>query len=324
MFSYAQGERLPFKEYLLISYASVKDESTGSSSSSWRQPSSHHSSELSGSTITSQTNHSQQAVRSDTPLDGLTICMFNRVDGDYKEMQRMIIQMGGRQISAYSSVATHLIHKGKATPEVKRVVRAAKKDGLSVVSPDWLYRCAETGIRVNEREFPETYDDKHLTLNMTHSQAPKDLTARIQPPRPSQSLSPGPPGRAGARTLSPSANFGWSATAGTQHYHDSTGNTGPSQSFQGTASGGVSTLYGGDIVPSSMNMSANNSMETSLAGILEMTSQRQDKGTHSDMDRGWQPVPMVTMGRKRRRAQTAPESASSDQTKDALKSGQVL
>jgi len=229
-------------------------------------------------------------------------------------MQSMINQMGGCHISAFAPVATHLIHKGKATTEVKRIVRLAKKGGVRVVSPDWLYKCEETGIRMDERNFPETYDEKHLTLNMTYTQTPKDLSTRTLTPRPSQSLSPGSSGRAGVRTLSPSASPGWSATAGT--YHNSAGNTKPSQSFQG-----------GDTVPSSLNMlSFNNSMEVPLTGVPEMNSQQQDKGTHSDMDTTWRPVPMPALNRetrKRRRAQTAPESGSSDPTKDTVKSNQV-
>ncbi|KAK3807596.1 MAG: hypothetical protein J3Q66DRAFT_355815 [Benniella sp.] len=323
-----QGKRLPFKEYLLISKASGENERADSSSSSRGQLSNHQNSECSRSSdsaITSQINHTQHFVRSDTPLAGFTICMSSRIDGNYQQMMSMINRMGGCHISAYASIATHLIHKGKATPEVKRVIRSARKDGVRVVSPDWLYKCEETGIRPDERNFPETYDEWHLTLNMAHTQT-KDLSARILPPRPSQSLSPGSSGRAG-RTLSPSASLGWSATAVTQYHHNSAGNTWPSQSFQGTPAGVTSLSYGGDTVPSSLNMSSyNNSMEVPLTGVPDMNSQQQDRGTHPDMDTTWRPMPMPVLNRetrKRRRAQTAPESVSSDPTKDTVKSNQT-
>ncbi|KAG0001863.1 DNA topoisomerase 2-binding protein 1 [Modicella reniformis] len=312
-----EGKRLPFQGFILNEDTSKVNEGIASNNSSWEQSSNSHpgdeSSLLNNSMSISQVGHTQQLVPSDTPLEGLAICIPSRVIGDHREMQDMVIQMGARVIMSYDSSATHFVHKSKATADAKRNIRAAKRDGLYVVSPAWLYKCLETGLRVNERDFPETHDDKHTTLTTRFGHTPRDRPA----PELQLKTDPSSPGRAGVSpSRSPTARLSRSAILGRQkHRFSDGGQPSPTQTFQGTAAGATSALFAGDSLSTSVNMSsANTTMEMSSAGASEMYSQ-QAEGSHSDRDSIWQPVLDISVGRsagrKRRRAQTAPESASS-------------
>ncbi|KAI8355286.1 hypothetical protein B0O80DRAFT_40320 [Mortierella sp. GBAus27b] len=304
-----EGVRLPFKGYLLNEDTVESKESLGSSNSLNRKSSSEG--QQSNESI-SQVRCTQQAVPSDTPLEGLTICLPRRVIGDHKEMQDMIVRMGARYVASYNSSATHLIHKGKATQDVMRSIRNARKDKIIVVSPDWLYKCMETGLRVDERDYPETYD-KQTTLTIAHTQPHSD--SRVQSTlSPSPSLnSPGIPGM-GNHMRSPSAKLGGPSTPVGQHYRYSTNAPSPSQRYQGTAAGATSSLFGGESEQSFVNMvSTNNSSEVTLPGTMD--THPHDRSAILDMDSIWEsepaiPVTRSSSSRKRRRAQTAPESSS--------------
>jgi hypothetical protein len=231
----------------------------------------HHSNgsnRSSSSASASQTGHTPQPAPSDTPLEGLIICLPSRVIGNHQKMQDMIIQMGARHISSYSSSATHLIHKGKATPDATRNLRAARKDKLFIVSPDWLFKCQETGLRVNECEYPETYD-KRLTLSMTPASNDRPEFEITLKSSQSPTFALSGPASAGAHKRSPSAIPDRSVISGSQYYRFGAGQPSSSQKFQGTAAGATSALFGGD---SDQPSSTNNSTEPPLNGTVDTYS----------------------------------------------------
>lgn len=96
-------------------------------------------------------------------------------------MQDLITQMGARLLTSFNTSATHFIHQGKATPEVKKEIKMAKKHEIYTVSPQWLYKCQEKSMRVTEKGFPEIYDGKHLTLHSIPSSQPSSSATRSGP-----------------------------------------------------------------------------------------------------------------------------------------------
>ncbi|KAF9431650.1 DNA topoisomerase 2-binding protein 1 [Entomortierella beljakovae] len=213
--------------------------------------------------------------------------------------------MGARLITFYDSSATHFVHRGKATVDAKRDLRAAKRDGITIVSPEWLSKCKESGIRVDERDYPEVYDGKHLTLNTT--------TTKLRSPQERPSLavlqihSSSPSSRGGSHSGSNgrrkgsgrSASVGFQPRPGSVH-------TSPSQAFQGTAAGAMSAMFNGESISCSLNMSSvDNSMDVSTMG--EVQSMEQDGSSYSESFGIWQPVPLLPVtrsgsSRKRRKA----------------------
>ncbi|KAI8600792.1 hypothetical protein EDD21DRAFT_404958 [Dissophora ornata] len=318
-----EGKRLPFKGFLLNEDPSVIPESQYSNKSSSRTQSSvdrHDNESTWGSSNNSintlQSAPTQQPVPSDTPLDDLAVCLPSRVIGDHGEMQDMIVQMGARLHTSYHTSATHFIHKGKATQDAKRDLRAAKRDGLYIVSPTWLYKCKETRLRANEREHPETYDDKHLTLTTTHTTHERPTLAVL--PKRASSPSLRAPGRVGTggRKRTPSVGFGRSATAGYQPHRQGSGQPSPTLTFQGTAAGVMSAIFGPDSTSTSVVISsANTTMDMSYASMADIHALQHEEGGHSDNFGIWQPVPLIPVarnatGRKRRRAAAAVEGVS--------------
>ncbi|KAF9089646.1 DNA topoisomerase 2-binding protein 1, partial [Mortierella sp. AM989] len=309
----SRGTVLPFKGFLLSEELGDGDKSQVRNNPSRTPSATSHRSDDSQRSNSSATINSmgsmEQPVPSDTPLEGLVICIPSRVTGDYREMQGLVTDMGARLLTSYDSSASHFVHKGKATLDAKRDLRAAKRDSIFTVSPEWLYKCMENRIRVDERDYPETYDGKHLTLNTTTTtlRTPQERPALAVLPKRSSSPSLRPSGRSSGKKKVRSASVGF------QPHRPGAGLSSPSQAFQGTAAGVMSAMFSGDSVSSSINMSsADNSMDMSLT---DMHSMEQDGGSHSDSLAIWQPIPLFPVtrsasSRKRRRAVPVTEEGS--------------
>ncbi|KAG0318207.1 DNA topoisomerase 2-binding protein 1, partial [Dissophora globulifera] len=323
-----EGTRLPFKGYFLNEESSTVPETQSNGSSRTQSMNGHQSDDSlrsNGSTDTLQATSTPQPIPSLTPLDGLAVCLPSRVKGDHREMQDLIIQMGARLHTSYDSAGTHFVHKGKATQDAKRDLRAAKRDGLYIVAPSWLYKCKETGLRVNEREHPETYDDKHLTLTTTTTHTPHDRPALSIVRKRSSSPSLRAPGRAGAggRKKASAVGFGRTATGGQPpHLQGAIGQNSPTQTFQGTAAGVMSSMFGADPGSSSsaMSSSMSNNMDMSFASVTDASLLQQEGSDQLDNLGIWQPVPTIApttrgaAGRKRRRALPAVDGVSPSMT----------
>ncbi|KAF9960295.1 DNA topoisomerase 2-binding protein 1 [Mortierella alpina] len=179
-------------------------------------------------------------------------------------MQSLITQLGARLSTTYDPSATHFIHKGKATADTKRDVRAAKRDGLYTVAPSWLYTSRDTGLRANEREHPETYDDKHLTLITTAVHVPRERPPLSVLPRRASS-----PLRTPSSRTKKSSAVGYGRTGSTSQRQQSVMPS-PTQTFQGTAAGATSSMFASESLPSSARISsANNSFDLSMGGAMD-------------------------------------------------------
>ncbi|CAO3574220.1 unnamed protein product [Mortierella alpina] len=281
-----QGVLLPFKDFLLKSSASEGKKPVDGALVQ------HHLMSRQGSSDSQRTVNSAassersngQAVPSDKPLSGLAVVLLSRVVGNHTEMQSMITQLGARLSTTYDPSATHFVHKGKATADAKRDVRAAKRDGLYTVAPSWLYTSRDTGFRANEREHPETYDDKHLTLVTTAVHVPRERPPLSVLPRRATSPLRTPSSRS---RKSPGTGF---ARSGSTFQRQQSAMPSPSQAFQGTAAGATSSMFASESLPSSARKSSsNNSFDFSMSGTMD-----HSYGNNGQLDASsWQLVPIL-------------------------------
>ncbi|KAF9942997.1 DNA topoisomerase 2-binding protein 1 [Mortierella alpina] len=298
-----QGVLLPFKDFLLKSSAPEGSKKPANSALVQHHPMSRQGSNDSQRTVNSSTSSERsngQAVPCDKPLSGLAVVLLSRVVGNHTEMQSMITQMGARLSTTYDPSATHFVHKGKATADAKRDVRAAKRDGLYTVAPSWLYTSRDTGLRANEREHPETYDDKHLTLITTAVHVPRERPPLSVLPRRASSPLRTPSSRS---RKSPAAGYGRS---GSTFQRQQSTMPSPSQAFQGTAAGATSAMFASESLPSSARISSvSNSFDLSMSGAMD-----HSYGNNGQLDASnWQLVPILPpkrhTGERRKKRKTA-------------------
>ncbi|KAK4056406.1 protein kinase activating protein dpb11 [Microbotryomycetes sp. JL221] len=103
----------------------------------------------------------------DTHLDGCRIMISPKITG--VERQRLVslaIEQGAMHVRSLEEQPTHLVHIGTRANDLSRVVQDARKAYVHVVHPAWLEKCLATRSRVNESEYPHTFDPKKgLQLN---------------------------------------------------------------------------------------------------------------------------------------------------------------
>ncbi|KAF9329580.1 hypothetical protein BG006_007359 [Podila minutissima] len=248
-------------------------------------------------------NADKTQVPSDTPLDGCTVCVPTRIQGNHKELCDLVQELGGRLLTAYNNSATHLLQKGKADRIATKEIRVAQRERKHVVCPTWLYRCKESGTLVNEASYPPVFDEFSVAIVQTgpttRSAVPKKSPA---PTRLATSKSTGNinSGRSGAPPTRRSATVG--SISGHEPF---------SQTFQGTAAGATSAMFT-DSASSSMAMSypyINASFEIYDQSMQEASLPEEDNGV-------WHPLPYVPVPRvaKRRRAAPVEESPTDSTT----------
>ncbi|KAK3829694.1 MAG: hypothetical protein J3R72DRAFT_456699 [Linnemannia gamsii] len=168
-----EGVCLPFDEFLLVSHRPAGSQGSGDNDDVTQQDVS--------------VVPTQSGIPSATPLDGLSVCLPNRVVGNVEEMRALVKRLGAKLSASYNSNVTHLIHHGKISPAVLKDIRAANNHGVCVVAPSWLYKSDETGLRAPEQEHPEIYG----TENMVYKDLRQSFASQSMPPPPT----PTPPPR---------------------------------------------------------------------------------------------------------------------------------
>ncbi|KAL1923796.1 uncharacterized protein VTP21DRAFT_8776 [Calcarisporiella thermophila] len=112
---------------------------------------------------------------------GVTIVVSSRLANRAQELYDAAAPLGARFLRTLDDTTTHYIHQGTRANELSREFRMAKQKGIFIVSPYWIFRCKEAGERLDERDFPHTYNpDKVLsvtTQDRTESSAKPASTA---------------------------------------------------------------------------------------------------------------------------------------------------
>ena len=108
----------------------------------------------------------------DRPLSGVVACSSRKFMDQWGEMSQVMEQLGGDFLHSYGSEVTHFLFQGR-TNDLNREFRKAKNDGKVIVSPDWLWVCQETGVRVDEVLFPHTRNPNRSLSVMGGMGSPK-------------------------------------------------------------------------------------------------------------------------------------------------------
>ncbi|KAG0282165.1 hypothetical protein BGZ96_000776, partial [Linnemannia gamsii] len=326
--SIEEGICLPFDDFLLVPTRHSVSQGSGDYDDSSQQDTS--------------VVPTQSGIPSSTPLDGLTVCIPNRVVGNLDELRTLARRLGAKVCTSYSSnnsSVTHLIHHGKISSTVVRDVRAANNAGVCVVAPSWLYKSDEAGLRQPEQEHPEVYG----TETMVYKDLRQSFTSQTMPPpsappvKRNQSSQSTPITRQGSAST-PRVSTGGKSSIGKARTTSvklrwSTPSTqqDASQIFQGTAAGKLSVKFKSEPMTSS---SSNSSFAVS-GPVADINDQdvfmpevmEQDVHEHSDVMTLWQPaaytsLPRDQLSRKRRRAM-GPSEDSQGPSADASKGSRV-
>ncbi|OAQ33228.1 hypothetical protein K457DRAFT_15792 [Linnemannia elongata AG-77] len=264
----------------------------------------------------------QSGIPSSTPLDGLTICIPNRVVGNVDEMRTLAKRMGARVCTSYNlnnTSMTHLVHHGKISSTVVRDVRAANNSGVCVIAPSWLYKADETGLRPPEQEHPEVYG----TETMVYKDLRQSFTSQTMPPpsaplvKRSQQPQPAPVTRQGLNStprapVNGKTSMGKARTTSVKpRWNTPSNQQDASQTFQGTAAGKLSVKFKAEpmtTASSNLNLAVSGPVPDIYDHDISMSeAMEQDIQEHSDVPVVWQPaaytsLPRDQLSRKRRRA----------------------
>lgn len=121
----------------------------------------------SSSTSTGLTNNSiltneQQGDKPALPLSGCTISRSKVLASQSVMLERKVLQLGACWQAQPNESTTHLLHRGNGAP------REYKELGSStfLVHPNWLDKCLEQNIRVDESLFPSSMDPARSLLTV--------------------------------------------------------------------------------------------------------------------------------------------------------------
>lgn len=116
-------------------------------------------------------------------LDGVVICVSKKLSRKQGDYNAVATAMGAEYQWTFDEKCTHFIFQGKANDTAKEF-RLAKSQGKIIVSPHWLLACQEENKRLNEANYPHTYNPKlSLSVVASRSQTPaRSVRLRVAPP----------------------------------------------------------------------------------------------------------------------------------------------
>ncbi|KAF9910736.1 DNA topoisomerase 2-binding protein 1 [Linnemannia zychae] len=298
--SIEEGVCLPFDDFLLVSAHQMGSQGSGDNDGATQQDVS--------------VVPTQSGIPSSTPLDGLTVCLPNRVVGNVEEMRTLIKRLGAKLCTSYNSNVTHLIHHGKISPAVLKDIRAANNHGVCVVGPSWLYKSDETGLRAPEQEHPEIYG----TENMVYKDLRQSFTSQSMPPPPtptalskrSQLSQPLPITHQGSTLTSGRSTTSKSRASPVRPRRTrSSTQQDASQSLQGTSAEKLSVKFISEPTISKMSSSSSlngsramSDQDVNMPEPMEQDHQDYVDATAIFQPAAYTPLPRDLSSRKRRRA----------------------
>ncbi|KAI8801806.1 BRCT domain-containing protein [Cladochytrium replicatum] len=98
-------------------------------------------------------------------LSGVVMCFNPKLMDREQHLRNIAVVRGATIVSRVQTGCTHYVHHiqptlvvGTRLNETFRDFKRAKQLGIFIVSPCWLEKCNELGIRVDESDYPHTYD----------------------------------------------------------------------------------------------------------------------------------------------------------------------
>ena len=106
------------------------------------------------------------------PLQGVTIAVSKKLSHMQEQLNSVALELGAEYRWTFDVSCTHFIYQGKAT-DANKEIKTARNLAKFIVCPEWLYQCAEVDARLDEDQFPYTFDGKkNLGGLITKSVAP--------------------------------------------------------------------------------------------------------------------------------------------------------
>ncbi|TPX52142.1 hypothetical protein SeMB42_g01638 [Synchytrium endobioticum] len=91
-------------------------------------------------------------------LLGITMCVSQKLTHRRSEFYEKCSRMGAVMIPTFSDKCTHYIHQGNRSHDTFKDFKIAKSKNMYIVSPYWVDKCLETGVRQKEADYPHTYN----------------------------------------------------------------------------------------------------------------------------------------------------------------------
>ncbi|KAI9202200.1 BRCT domain-containing protein [Polychytrium aggregatum] len=124
-------------------------------------------------------------------LKDVVISFSDRVMKQYHELSRMAKMMGASVLPKYSQSCTHLLYHATRISDQTVEYKYARQANKFIVSPLWLEKCAATGTRLNEDDFPYVMNANKV-LPMTLSQSVKKPSPTAAAPSRTRKSNPQP------------------------------------------------------------------------------------------------------------------------------------
>jgi len=110
----------------------------------------------------------EMEVQEENVLSGVKVYVAKKLDQLNRELDQIVVQLGGSVTKDFNQPFTHFVFQGK-TRDLTKEFRLAKDAGKIIVSPDWIYMCRSESRRVEESAFPHTYNPK-TTISLSETQ----------------------------------------------------------------------------------------------------------------------------------------------------------
>ena len=123
-------------------------------------------SRLTHPTDNEKTGESREDVADPSCLIGVVVFVTKKLAKQQADLHNIISSLGGDYRYTYDESCTHIIYEGRWQAGGKEM-KLAKQNNNFVVSPHWLSACLKAGRRVDEEEFPHTYNPRMLLTGVT-------------------------------------------------------------------------------------------------------------------------------------------------------------
>ena len=121
-------------------------------------------------------------------LKNVKVYVSKKLAKSQAELNSLVESLGGDFIWIYNNSCTHVVYNGKLNDNNKEL-RVAKEQNKIIVSPHWLYACQEYKQRVDESQYPCTYNPSKcavvtsrtpkVSLNEKQQQQPHGMSTPV-------------------------------------------------------------------------------------------------------------------------------------------------
>ncbi|XP_064393637.1 DNA topoisomerase 2-binding protein 1-A-like isoform X3 [Halichondria panicea] len=113
-----------------------------------------------------------------TILSGVVIALSKKLGTQEAQLKSLALEMGAEFKKRLDHKCTHYVYQGKATEALRdREVKMAKEQDCFIVSPHWITACSERCARVEEADYPHTYNPNMALAGLS---MPRNTLSQLQ------------------------------------------------------------------------------------------------------------------------------------------------